>query len=216
MEAWGRGAGRRTVDDVDEAVRRVLSAPDARTALEAATDVACLLPDSEPAHWCWRDLADVDEPDEVGDVPPDHALVVLRSIASRWLRSDPEQRLALAEHVLDSTADELLASHGLARAPWPDPLLAEPWRGLWRGIERQRASVDTTGSPYMAGIGVLGELDAADRDPVLWEAARGEELVALLAQWRSAPARRDEVAGRLAELLGSLEAAAVPPLRPHG
>lgn len=187
----------------------MLAASDAWTAREAAEDLLELGEPGDPTYELWNDLIDVYEH---GEVSAQAAWAVLRAACARWLVLDETGRRAFEQQTLDRDLDDLLAEQGHRRGPQPERTVTAPWRGRWDEVSRHVSSVEATGSPYMAAVGVLRVLADEPVHPVLSVAAHEDELADLTRRWRASPADRREVDRALLELLRSYRPTDVPPL----
>jgi hypothetical protein len=126
----------------------------------------------------------------------------LRDLAGLTKRDGAEARALLPG---------VLVSLGYPIPDITDPYDREPWRGYWGGIRWAQRGMDALLAPYAAAqviLEVAGDVEG------LWEAARGQELMALLREWDQEPDARDAVDQQIRDCVRGLQESDVPALIP--
>jgi hypothetical protein len=126
----------------------------------------------------------------------------LRDLAGLTKRDGAEARALLPD---------VLVSLGYPIPEFIDPYDRQPWRGYWGRIRWAQRGMDGLMSPYAAAqviLEVAGDVEG------LWQAARGQELMALLREWDQEPDARAAIDQQIREHVRGLEESAVPPLIP--
>lgn len=141
-----------------------------------------------------------------GELLPDRELAM---IGAQWLAAGYEspalvQLASLGRN--DLAEARTLFETALEELGYPRDQGA--WLGHWGSIDWACNQVDTTHSPYAAAQRVL---EAVGDVPDLWKPGRGQELMALLREWDTYPARRSEIDDALRHHLRSLKADDRPP-----
>jgi hypothetical protein len=106
---------------------------------------------------------------------------------------------------------DVLVSLGYPIPDIIDPYDREPWRGYWGRIRWAQRGMDGLLAPYAAAQVII---EVASDVEGLWEASRGQELLALLREWDQTPDERAAVDQQIRDYVRGLQESDVPALIP--